>query len=148
MRRKTDTSKEDRQPVLICIAMIYLFFVMYITLFDREIGRRRIMLEPFFEIRKMIKTQKYEHWLGQIFGNIFLFFPLGVFLPMIFDFFKKTKMTVLAGFIVSLFIELTQYITGRGLCELDDVVHNTIGAFAGIIIYKKIRYLLRNKIDL
>jgi glycopeptide antibiotics resistance protein len=57
-------------------------------------------------------------------------------------------MTVLAGFIVSLFIELTQYITGRGLCELDDVVHNTIGAFAGIIIYKKIRYLLRNKIDL
>ena len=67
---------------------------------------------------------------------------------MIFDFFKKTKMTVLAGFIVSLFIELTQYITGRGLCELDDVVHNTIGAFAGIIIYKKIRYLLRNKIDL
>lgn len=148
MRKRPDNSKEERQPVLICIAMIYLFVVLYITLFDREIGRKRLMLEPFFEIRKMMRTQRYEYWLGQIFGNLIMLFPLGVLLPMISDWFEKTKRTALAGLTVSLFIELTQYITGRGLCELDDIVHNTIGAIAGILVYKKVRYLLRNKIDI
>lgn len=141
MRKRVDNSKEERQPVLLCILMIYLFVVMYITLFNREIGVRRSMLEPFFEIRSMIDTKRYQYWLGQIFGNLIMLFPLGVLLPMISDWFEKTKRTALAGLTVSLFIELTQYITGRGLCELDDIVHNTMGAIAGILVYKKIIFV-------
>lgn len=34
---------------------------------------------------------------------------------------------------VSLLIEMLQYVTGLGLCELDDVVSNTLGGFIGVM---------------
>ena len=36
-------------------------------------------------------------------------------------------------------IEVLQLITGRGLCEIDDVIHNTMGAFieVGIVMLIK-----------
>lgn len=38
-------------------------------------------------------------------------------------------------------IEITQYITGRGLCEFDDVFNNTLGAFVGFTSWRlKMRY--------
>jgi glycopeptide antibiotics resistance protein len=37
-------------------------------------------------------------------------------------------------------IEITQYFTGRGLCEFDDVFHNTLGACIGFIIWKKLSH--------
>ncbi|WP_288535663.1 VanZ family protein [uncultured Ruminococcus sp.] len=37
-------------------------------------------------------------------------------------------------------IEITQYFTGRGLCEFDDVFNNTLGACIGFIIWKKLSH--------
>lgn len=37
-------------------------------------------------------------------------------------------------------LEITQYFTGRGLCEFDDVFHNTLGACIGFIIWKKLSH--------
>lgn len=42
------------------------------------------------------------------------------------------------GCACSVSIELTQYFTGRGLFEFDDIFHNTLGAVIGYIIMKKI----------
>ena len=33
--------------------------------------------------------------------------------------------------LVSLGIEVIQYLTGTGLCEFDDIISNTLGAFIG-----------------
>lgn len=40
------------------------------------------------------------------------------------------------GFTLSCFIELAQYAFILGHCEADDVMHNTIGAILGVIIWK------------
>lgn len=96
------------------------------------------MLEPFWEISQFLETKQYTYWLIQIFGNIFMLLPFGFVLPIIFEKFRSFRLTtgVCLGF--SLFIELTQYVTGRGLLELDDIMHNTVGGAMGFIIYEKI----------
>lgn len=136
--KKTSLFRDKKTVILMCIALVYLFIVLDITLIDRSVGQRRKMLEPFWEISQFLETKQYTYWLIQIFGNIFMLLPFGFVLPVIFRKFKSFRLTtgVCLGF--SLFIELTQYITGRGLLELDDIMHNTVGGAMGFIIYEKI----------
>ena len=65
--------------------------------------------------------------------NLFLFAPMGFFIPLLF----KNKITNMKQFIIliiiiSLFVEILQFITYRGSTDIDDIILNTIGA---IIIY-------------
>lgn len=50
--------------------------------------------------------------------------------------FQESDRTVITGCLFSGTIEIMQYITGRGLTEVDDVITNTIGAVVGVVIYK------------
>jgi len=63
-----------------------------------------------------------------IFGNIFAFAPMGIFLPAIF---KKFRSFFLFAFIMLLLlvtVELGQLITFTGSCDIDDVILNLSGA--------------------
>ena len=46
---------------------------------------------------------------------------------------------LIVGVLFSIVIEITQYITCRGLCELDDVVCNGLGALIGYWLYISIK---------
>ncbi len=130
--------KDNKSVILLCIAIVYLFLVLNITLIDRTVGRRRHMLEPFWELSQLFESGQYFYWLTQICGNILMLMPMGVFLPVFFRRFDKFGFTAAACLGFSLFIELTQYFTGRGLCEFDDIMHNTLGGAVGFLIYRKI----------
>ncbi|MFR5118576.1 MAG: VanZ family protein [Ruminococcus sp.] len=43
---------------------------------------------------------------------------------------------LLMSLVFSAGIEITQYITGRGLCEFDDVFNNTLGACVGFTSWR------------
>lgn len=45
----------------------------------------------------------------------------------------------IAGVAFSVFVEASQSYLRRGLCETDDVIHNTIGLVAGMILYTVVR---------
>lgn len=45
----------------------------------------------------------------------------------------------IAGVAFSVFVEASQYYLRRGLCETDDVIHNTVGVVVGMIVYKVVR---------
>lgn len=62
-------------------------------------------------------------------------------MPMISERFKSLRLTTVTGFIFSAGIETMQYITGRGLTEVDDVINNTSGALVGYVIYAIMIYL-------
>ena len=62
--------------------------------------------------------------------------PLGTLLPILSRYFKNPIVTVITGCLFSGTIEIMQYITGRGLTEVDDVITNTLGAAVGVVIYK------------
>lgn len=111
---------------------LYLIVVLWITLIDREFGKRRSMLIPFWEYAKVITNDRRSFFIRQIIGNILLLMPLGFlvsFLPNRKDI--KWKSVLLSALCFSAFIELTQFVTGRGLMEFDDVFNNTVGAVIG-----------------
>ena len=100
---------------------LYIFFILWVTLFTREPRAARIVKGLFWEIRM-------GYW-WDITLNILLFIPLG--------FLIGGKRGIVAGALLSIGIELTQYIAVLGYCELDDVLNNTIGAAIGALLYKK-----------
>lgn len=64
------------------------------------------------------------------------FIPFGLLAPMVFERMRKVRFCVFIGFLCSCGIELSQLITQRGYCQLDDVVTNTVGMLVGWGIWK------------
>mgnify|MGYP002244698125 FL=1 len=52
---------------------------------------------------------------------------------------------VYIAMILSFFIELAQFIFNLGWCELDDVISNTFGAFIGVLLYRIVEMIYRNR---
>ena len=76
--------------------------------------------------------------------NLLLFSPMGFFIPLLF----KNRITNIKQFIIliiilSLFVEILQFITYRGSTDIDDIILNTIGA---IIVYILMKTKLVKKI--
>ena len=69
--------------------------------------------------------------------NVFLFIPLGLFLPLLYYKFDKVGKVLLAGFLISLSVEIIQMF-GCGATDINDLITNTVGACAGYGIYKVI----------
>lgn len=105
----------------------YMVFILYETLMFREIGDARTNLELFSYAGKFLKEQSVR--VGVI-NNIWLFVPLGTGLYRIFQ--KKWVLLILLVF--SVLIETTQYITGLGIAEFDDVFGNTLGGWIGVLV--------------
>ena len=129
--------KRSKRKLIIVLFAIYILIVLWITLIDREFGNRRAMLIPFWELVNVIKGVERSFYIGQIFGNLVMLMPLGFMLPII----RKVslKQVLLISLCFSVGIELTQFITGRGLMEFDDVFNNTVGAVLGYKIYDVLR---------
>lgn len=130
-------NKRNLRKIVVVLFAIYIFAVLWITLIDRESGNRRANLVPFWELANVIKGVERSFYIGQIFGNLVMLMPLGFMLPII----RKVslKQMLLISFCFSAGIELTQFITGRGLMEFDDVFNNTVGAVLGYKVYDVLR---------
>lgn len=46
----------------------------------------------------------------------------------------REALTLLIPFVMSVAIETTQYITGLGIAEFDDVFGNTMGGWIGVLV--------------
>lgn len=74
--------------------------------------------------------------------NVALFVPVGFLLGC--GFRNLTwKRAFAIGAMVSVFIEILQLIFRKGLCEVDDVIHNVLGCMVGYGIYKLANLLIR-----
>ena len=96
---------EKKRKVLIAL---YIFFILWVTLFSRQPRAARIVKGLFWEVRM-------GYWLD-IALNILLFIPLGFLLG------GKGWKAILFGFLLSAFIECAQYMAVLGYCEADDVM--------------------------
>lgn len=107
---------------------IYVTGLLYITLFMRYVGmRREIDLIPFHFIKI------YQRDFVLFVENIILFIPMGMFLQA---YKKNTKFAIGCAIVISLMIELLQYVFCCGKTEVDDVMANVIGAIIGCSIIK------------
>ncbi|MBS7009327.1 VanZ family protein [Anaerostipes sp.] len=79
-----------------------------------------------------------------IYGNIILFVPLGIYL-MFYMKKSKTVKSLAFIFILSLFFESFQYVAAIGATDIDDIILNCLGGLMGIICYKFLVFICRGK---
>lgn len=111
----------------VVLTMVYVVFILYETLMFRESGDARTNFVLFSYAGKFLMEQSVR--VGVI-NNIWLFIPLGTGLYRRY----QKKWVLLIPFVMSVAIETTQYITGLGIAEFDDVFGNTMGGWIGILV--------------
>ena len=77
---------------------------------------------------------------NQILANVIMFVQVGVLTGRSW---RWKGLWVAAG--LSIFIEVLQLITARGLCELDDVIHNCLGTVIGILAVKVVVFISKKE---
>ena len=76
--------------------------------------------------------------------NLLLFAPMGFFIPVLFQSkIKNIKQFVIMIIILTLIVEMLQFITYRGSTDIDDIILNTIGA---VIMYMIMRTKFAKKL--
>lgn len=164
--KKTNIVRE----IILFIFFVYFLFLLLLTIFKggriefsnqfnsfmyREHGLLGII--NVVPIKETINTFMHSETgmrnsLRNLIGNILVFMPLGFFIPLLFDKFNNLKKVLKVGCLSSLAIELSQLFVGSNVCDIDDVIYNTLGALAGFICYKTFETIikkvnLKNKLD-
>ena len=131
--------------------MIYIPFLVIVFLFSAlTVTRDMIFFEnniiPFKTILFYLRglSNSYVSILN-ILGNLFLFMPLGFFVPQLFKKINKWYYICIIGFCFSLCIEVSQLLLLRGIFDIDDVILNLFGCILGYIL-KEIYFLIPKKI--
>ena len=124
--------KRGQKTFNITILLLYLAGVIYLTLLCKHPRSERLInLKPFWSYGFFF----HADYQWQIYMNILLFIPLGYLMNVVSN--KITVMrTILFALIISSIIEVNQYFLRLGLCEFDDVFHNTLGAVIGYVYFK------------
>ena len=108
--------------------IVYVYCILYITIFSRIRRTTRIIhLLPFWSF-------SFSHW-NQFLLNIALFIPLGFFLMSTFH---RKYIVIILSFSTTFIVELTQFLTYRGMFDIDDIISNCCGAAIGFLIQKLI----------
>ena len=110
----------------VLLTAAYVVFILYETLMFRETGDARTNLVLFSYADRFLTEHVVR--VGVI-NNIWLFAPLGAGLYRII----QKKWVLVIPFVMSVAIETTQYITGLGIAEFDDVFGNTMGGWIGVL---------------
>jgi glycopeptide antibiotics resistance protein len=127
---------------LFVLYMIGLFYFLFFAgWYNHSPGAQTyyyVNLRPFHEIRRFVHAREK---LGNaavflnINGNILGFIPFGFFLPLISKRLRNGFIVAVLGFLTSTLIEILQMLTKSGVCDIDDVILNTIGAVVGYILF-------------
>ena len=122
--------KIAHKKVFLCFLMsTYLTVLLIQAFFSRESGSRSgIELYPF----SILGISVGEN--ASFIENILMFLPFGILAPLIWRFMRSPFYCIGIAFIGSVSLEIMQLITGRGYCQIDDIVSNTAGAFLGFMI--------------
>ena len=149
--KKLNYSKKVLKVNLIIYFIIYTITIITLTLFDEIFGRNGIVLVnwnknllnnyinnsfniiPFDTIKLFINGYKngvvtQKDFLINVYGNLFVFMPYGIFIPLIFKRINKYYKFLIFIIIFVIMIELLQFLTLSGSCDIDDLILNVVGA--------------------
>ena len=150
-------SPERFRSVIRLLLPAYLLLNLYFTLLMREPGEDYpIILTPLrsyfavlgwdvqsFPVVGQLLQGSWEEPIAFAFEsligivqNLILFMPFGFLLYAVTDQ-PRTARILLFGFLLSLAIELCQLFFRLGWFEIDDILHNVLGTYLGIRLYRR-----------
>ena len=124
--------------------LLYAAGLVYLLFLSEDYGRHagtgqlRYNLMPLREIRRFIRyadTVGYRAAMLNLTGNIAGFCPFGAILPVLRRSMRSFWKMVLLCALISTTIEVIQMITRVGVCDVDDIILNTLGGAAGYGIF-------------
>ena len=133
--------------ILIILIVLYIISMLYLLLFQKYWGRAELQLEghahynliPFTEIKRFFIYREKVGFAAAFLnlgGNVIGFIPFGILLPAAFPPLRRASVVIVLGALFSGIIEFSQLMMHVGVCDVDDVILNAIGAAVGYIIYK------------
>ena len=140
-----DSTKRKIRFLSVLLFILYVLLLVYFLFFSEEYGRvtaeervYRYNLVPFVEIRRFWIYRK-QLGIAAVFtnlvGNVAGFLPFGFILPVITEKMRSGLLITLAGFGLSLTVEVIQLITRVGCFDVDDMILNTAGAALGYLLF-------------
>lgn len=103
-----------------------------------SVERLKPQLIPFKTITFYIsRVQAVHDWFFKnLAANIIMFIPYGLLSPVFVKEGKNVFLKVLVtGCLLSIFIEVLQYVMAIGQCDIDDVILNVLGVLIGFFGY-------------
>ena len=132
-------NKRFWRPVIALLFLAWLVVIAVATLADRTPGiiPTEPELIPFHSYRSVIAGENKEI-LRSNFMNVVLFCPAGLLacelLPKSWSLAKRVILVAVLFALVSAGIEICQYHFALGQAEIDDVIHNILGALIGAVV--------------
>lgn len=140
--------------VRFCCWLLFFFYLLilvkYLVLDRIHFGGyfyRSYNLIPFKSINQYVNNKEhynYNTWFMNLMGNLMMLVPLGVVLPILFDFFRTFRNFLVVLISINMLIEIFQYILVLGSLDIDDVIMNSFGALTFYLITQgllKIKFL-------
>lgn len=129
-----------RQRVSLALLSVYVVLLFTILLIGRtNKAEPRFQMKLFWSYRAYLEGHYYL--LFQNIFNVLLFVPFGLICPLA-ERRSGFRKTVLLGVGLSLFAELLQALSARGVFELDDLLHNSLGTVIGAALWLLFRRFL------
>lgn len=123
-----------------------ILFIVSLTLFPVEFSKNGLFtfnLIPFKTILTMLFNSSIIDILANIFGNITLFAPLGLFSYFVFK--GNKNKTFKLCLIFTVLVETIQLILPARLFDIDDIMLNFLGGFIGLILAIKFTNYINDK---
>lgn len=138
--------------VLVKISFIFYLFILFYLIFLRhrwswqnvsilEFALARMNLIPFKTIGGYIAaffegSMNSYIPLTNLLGNMLMFLPMGIYLPLLFRKIDTVKKCLLINVAFLFIIEVLQILTRRGSFDIDDFILNILGILFGYAIWK------------
>jgi|GEM_PF-1600298 len=135
------------QWVLVLLFVFYLAGLIKIVLL-KQLSPAQLFLQHHsfksFNLVPFTSIRLYQHiagkigflrWAGGTFGNLIIFIPMGWFIPLLVRSRRPILLVLTISALLSLGFEITQYLTGTGSADIDDIILNIAGGMLGYLVY-------------
>lgn len=138
--RNISHKKPVYEIIMITVFIIYIAFLFYQTflnpIYGRAYSHRCVNVIPFRTIGQFMSARYNRNIkIINMLGNIVVFIPLGIMLPLISKRLAGVVKGVLFSAGLSAVIEVMQYILAVGVTDIDDLILNIFGGFLGSVLF-------------
>ncbi|MCQ2407202.1 MAG: VanZ family protein [Oscillospiraceae bacterium] len=150
-----DRQIEPKREAVLLLMYVNLAVMLRLTFFPRALVDGHILPLPFdtemnsplwINLRPFVHMKDYavgRDFLVNLFGNVAMFIPTGIILPVVYLQLRRFWKTLLAGAGLSLCIELAQLPFYTRSSDIDDLLLNTAGVVIGYSIFALARRMRR-----
>ena len=121
---------------------IYLFLIIWIILFKLSVSIDQLPHFRSFNLIPFYYPNKTDYQIREVLDNVIIFIPFGLYLKTLNI---NSERTVFLGFLLSLSLELSQYIFCMGASDITDLITNTTGALIGVSLYYLLKKIFKEK---